>query len=187
MSNSSSQLKRGYPLHDGGINGVDEERPQALKNFVKAKQKINAIFANFMCLEYFINILNGLSDKNDIKKDLSEVRLSNVAVCKSAVFSLYFTPGLQSSVCFLPLVCSLQSVLYPLVSSLQSVFYPWSTVFSLYFTPGLQSSVCFLPLVYSLQSVFYPLVSSLQSVFYPLVSSLQSVFYPWSAVCILHW
>ena len=81
MSNSSSQLKRGNPLHDGGINGVDEERPQALKNFVKAKQKINAIFANFiMCLEYFITILNGLSDKNDIKKDLSEVRLSNVAV-----------------------------------------------------------------------------------------------------------
>ncbi|CAH3150194.1 unnamed protein product [Pocillopora meandrina] len=26
-----------------------------------------------MCLEYFINILNGLSDKNDIKKDSSEV------------------------------------------------------------------------------------------------------------------
>ena len=177
MSNSSSQLKRGNPLHDGGINGVDEERPQALKNFVKAKQKINAIFANFiMCLEYFMNILNGLSDKNDIKKDSSEVRLSNVAVCKSAVFSLYFTPGLQSSVCFLPLVCSLQSVLYPLVCSLQSVFYPWSAVFSLYFTPGLQSSVCILPLVYSLQSVFYP-----------LVSSLQSVFYPWSAVCVLHW
>ena len=113
MSNSSSQLKRGKPLHDGGINGVDEERPQALNNFVKAKQKIIAIFANFIkCLECFINILKRFSDKNDIKEDLSEVRLSHVAVCRSAVFSLYFTPGLQSSVCILPLVCSLPSAFY---------------------------------------------------------------------------
>lgn len=102
MSNSSSQLERGKPLHDGGINGVDEERPQALNNFVKAKQKIIAIFANFIkCLECFINILKRFSDKNDIKEDLSEVRLSHVAVCRSAVFSLYFTPGLQSAICVL--------------------------------------------------------------------------------------
>ena len=97
MSNSSSQLKRGKPLHDGGINGVDEERPQALNNFVKAKLKIIAIFANFIkCLECFINILKRFSDKNDIKEDLSEVRLSHVAIC-SFLFSPIIFPNLHKT------------------------------------------------------------------------------------------
>ena len=92
-----SQFKRAKSLQ---YIGVDEKYPQYC--FVKAKQKIIAIFANFIkCLECFINILKRFSDENDIKEDLSKVRLSNVAVCRSAVFSLYFTPGLQSAICVL--------------------------------------------------------------------------------------
>ena len=95
--------------------------------------------------------------------------------------------SLQSSVCILPLVCSLQSVFYPWSAVFSLYCTPWSAVFSLYFTPGLQSSVCILPLVYSLQSVFYPWSTVFSLFFTPGLQSSVCILPPGqqSSVCIL--
>ena len=94
--------------------------------------------------------------------------------------------SLQSSVCILPLVCSLQSVFYPWSAVFSLYCTPWSAVFSLYFTPGLQSSVCILPLVYSLQSVFYPWSTVFSLYFTPWSAVFSLYFTPWSAVFSLY-
>ena len=80
MRNSSSQFKRAKSLQDGR---VDEEDP--LRNFVKAKQKINALFRalieyNEDCFKFSADCRIADKIEQDIEKLLSEVRLSNVAL-----------------------------------------------------------------------------------------------------------
>lgn len=82
MKNSSSQFKRAKSLKDGEMNGVNGESP--LHNFVKAKQKINAIFGDIReyledCSKFLADFRIADENEHDIKKFSSEVRLSNVA------------------------------------------------------------------------------------------------------------
>ena len=62
---------------------------------------------------------------------------NNAKYTKSAIYSLQFTPGLQSAVWILPPI---------ILPGLQSAIYPRSEVCCLQFTPGLQSAVCFFTL-----------------------------------------
>lgn len=76
MRNSSSQFKRAKSLKDGEINGVNGESP--LHNFVKAKQKINAIFGDIRkyledCNIFLADFRTADENEQDIKKFSSEV------------------------------------------------------------------------------------------------------------------
>ena len=82
MKNSSSQFKRAKSLKDGEMNGVNGESP--LHNFVKAKQKINALFGDIReyledCNKFLADFRIADENEHDIKKFSSEVSLSNVA------------------------------------------------------------------------------------------------------------